>query len=208
MLEEDQELRYAESRINNRQMDTLIGLAKGIVADGVVSQGEAEFLLSWLANNRYTDNVIIDHLRDRVGTMLSDGLLDNNEQAELFNALSDFAGDPGTMGELLRSATLPLDDPQPPVIFPGRTFLFTGTCAYGTRKQCYVFINQRGGLSAQSVNRRLDYLVIGTYVAKSWMHESYGRKIEKAMEYRERYGRPAIISEDNLSFPDVPSSPS
>ncbi len=35
-----------------------------------------------------------------------------------------------------------------------------------------------------SVSKSLDYLVIGTYVTDSWMHESYGRKIEKAMNYR------------------------
>ena len=193
-------LNYASSRLNNRQIDTLIGMAKGVISDGVVTQGEAEFLLSWLANNRFTDNLIIDGLLDRIATMLSDGLLDGDEQAELFRVLSGFAGDPGTMGELLNSTSLPLDDPQPKVIFPGRSFLFTGTCAYGTRKQCQAFIDQQGEINAQNVTRKLDYLVIGTYVTKSWIHETYGLKIEKAMEYREQHRRPAIISEGTLGL--------
>ena len=83
---EDQDaagLQYAGSRINNRQIDTLTGIAKGIIADGVVDQAEAEFLLPWLANNRYTDNPMVATLLERVNTMLSDGLLDADEQGEL-----------------------------------------------------------------------------------------------------------------------------
>ena len=37
---------------------------------------------------------------------------------------------------------------------------------------------------------RLDtsYVVLGTYVTPAWKHQSYGEKIERAMEYRERRG--------------------
>ena len=194
-------LKYASARVNNRQIDTLIGLAKGIIADGVVSQTEAEMLMSWLANNRYTENIMVDTLLRRIHVMLSDNLLDVDEQAELLQLLSEFAGDPGSMGEFLKSAGIPLDDPQPEVVFPRRTFLFTGTCAYGTRKECQAFIDEWDGINIKNVTRKLDYLVIGTYVSKTWMHESFGRKIEKAMEYRELYRKPAIVSEASLGFP-------
>ena len=177
-------LKYAKSRISNRQVDTLIGLAKGIIADGVVTQEEAELLLTWLANNRFTDNPLLGPLLDRIADMLSDDHLDGEEQEELLGLLIEFAGDPGSMGELLKSTTLPLDDPRPDVHIPGRNFLFTGTCAYGTRKVCESFIREQGGDVAKGVTKKLDYLVIGTYVTQSWMHESYGRKIEKAIEYR------------------------
>ena len=195
---EDSGISYAESRIGNRQMDTLSGLAKGIVADGVVTQAEAEMLLNWLANNRYIGNVVFETLLDRLGAMLSDGLLDNDEQADLLQTLTDFAGDPEGMGELLRSASLPLDDPAPEVVFEGRSFLFTGTSAYGRRKDCQEFVVMRGGTNAKSVTRDLDYLVIGLYVTRSWKHERYGRKIETAMSLRNRSGRPAILSESAL----------
>lgn len=36
------------------------------------------------------------------------------------------------------------------------------------------------------MTKTLDYLILGTYVTDSWVHESLGRKIEKAMEYREK----------------------
>ena len=199
---EDVGLGYAESRISNRQMDTLIGISKGIISDGVVSQSEAEFLLNWLANNQFTDSLIFDQLLIRIYNMLRDGHLDKDEQTELFQYLVAFVGDPGSLGEILKSTTLPLDDPQPEVDIEGNTFAFTGTCAYGTRKQCREFVEERGGITLSNVTRQLDYLVIGTYVTKSWMHESYGRKIEKAMEYREMYGLPSVISEQTLGMFD------
>lgn len=49
-----------------------------------------------------------------------------------------------------------------------------------------------GGIVAGSVNKRFNYLVISPYVTDSWAHESFGRKIEKAMEYRDS-GIPLVI---------------
>ena len=201
-------LQFDASRINNRQMDTLIGLAKGIVSDGAVTQDEAEFLLTWLANNRFTDNVVVSTLLERIGAMLSDGFLDGEEREELLQVLTDFAGNPGSVGEALKTSSLPLDDPPPTVTIPGHRFLFTGTCAYGTRKECQEFVREQGGrpaakgagLNAKNVTKSLDYLVVGTYVTSSWMYESWGRKIEKAMEYRAEHGKPAIVSEETVGL--------
>lgn len=72
------------------------------------------------------------------------------------------------------------------------TFLFTGTCVYGTRKQCQIAIESLGGINAKSVTKTLNYLILGTYVTDSWAHETYGRKIEKAMNYRDE-GMPIVI---------------
>ena len=38
----------------DRQIDQLIGLAQGIVADGIVNQAEAETLQNWLRANQTT----------------------------------------------------------------------------------------------------------------------------------------------------------
>ena len=96
-----------------RQIDVLVGLAKGIIADGVVTKKEAEFLATWLANNRYTDNAMVDYFLAKIHPMLADGVLDNEEQEQLHSLLAEFVGDPGSLGELLHSTSLPLNDPQP-----------------------------------------------------------------------------------------------
>lgn len=185
--------KFNRKNIQDRQIDTLIGLSKGLVADGKVDQGEAEFLLSWLIQNRQaSDNPIIINLLDKVGSMLEDGILDPEESSELLGLLRALSGDSGAIGELAKTTSLPIDDPLPPIDFRNMSFLFTGTCAFGTRRQCQEVIESLGGVNAKSVNKSLNYLVLGTYVTDSWAHETFGRKIEKAMEYREN-GVPLVI---------------
>ncbi len=185
--------RFNRKNIQDRQIDTLIGLSKGIIADGKVDQVEAEFLLNWLAQNRQaSDNPIILNLLEKVDLMLKDGILDKDESVELMSILKKISGENVVMGELAKTSTLPINDPMPSIVYKNKTFLFTGTCAFGTRKQCQDEVHRLGGISAKSVTVTLDYLVLGTYVTDSWAHESFGRKIEKAMEYRDR-GLPLVI---------------
>ena len=190
-------VRFNRKSIDDRQVDTLIGLSKGMLADGVIEQSEAEFLFSWLVQSRQaTDNPIILNLLSRVSAMLEDGSLDRDESGELLRLLRKISGKPSEFGELAKSATLPLDTPAPPLTFAGNSFLFTGTCAFGTRKQCQHAISALGGRNARGVTKTLDYLILGTYVTDSWAHETYGRKIEKAMRYRDEGQQLAIISEE------------
>ena len=185
--------RFNRKNIQDRQVDTLIGLSKGLMADGKVDQTEAEYLLSWLIQNKdSSSNPVIENLFEKLEAMLEDGILDSEESNELKNILQSIAGESSQIGELSKTATLPVNDPMPPINFTDSTFLFTGTCAFGTRKQCQNAIEQLGGVNAKSVTKSLNYLVLGTYVTDSWAHESFGRKIEKAMEYRDG-GTPLII---------------
>lgn len=185
--------KFNRKNIQDRQIDTLIGLSKGLAADGKVDQAEAEFLLSWLVQNRQaSDNPIIENLLNKVSEMLEDGILDEEESKELLNILHSITGESSEIGELAKTSSLPINEPLPSVVFQDNSFLFTGTCAFGTRKQCQEAIESLGGINAKGVTKTLNYLVLGTYVTDSWIHENFGRKIEKAMEYRES-GLPLVI---------------
>jgi NAD-dependent DNA ligase len=190
--------RFNRKRIDDRQIDSLIGLSKGLIADGKIDQSEAEVLLGWLVQSRQaTNNPIVVNLMEKVSSMLEDSNLDPEESAGLFGILRRIAGDPSEIGELAKATSLPIDHPLPEVIFPKRSFLFTGTCAFGTRKQCQAVTESLGGINANAVTKKLDYLVIGTYVTDSWAHETFGRKIEKAMEYRDQGVPLMIITEEH-----------
>ncbi|MFY9142283.1 BRCT domain-containing protein [Sulfuricurvum sp.] len=185
--------RFNRKHIQDRQVDTLIGLSKGLIADEKVNQKEAEFLLSWLVQNRYTtENPIILNLLEKVDSMLKDGILDTEESTELLGILKAISGEKSEIGELSKTSTLPINDPMPPITFERTSFLFTGTCAFGTRKQCQDVIESLGGINANGVTKTLNYLILGTYVTDSWAHENFGRKIEKAIEYRDN-GIPLVI---------------
>lgn len=129
--------RFNRKGIDDRMIDTLIGLSKGMVADGQVNQPEAEALLAWLVQSRQaTDSPVVVNLLERIGTMLHDCALQPGEASELLSLLQSIAGEGVEVGELAKPATLPIDIPPPIVTFPDNSFVFTGTCVYGTRKQC------------------------------------------------------------------------
>lgn len=196
---EDPYTRYRRDDLRGRTLDTLIGISKGIIADGSVNQAEAESLLTFLAESNIAN---LDHpmtvgLLDRVGDMLADGVLDDEEAVELHDLMASLSGGVSTWGELSKPAMLPLNDPPPPVVFDDRSFLFTGTFKYGSRSVCHKATEASGGTFHKAVTYRLDYLVIGSYATVSWKHQSFGNKIEKAMNYRASKGKPEIIAEDH-----------
>lgn len=190
--------KFNRKSIQDRQIDSLIGICKGVAADGRVNQAEAEFLLSWLIQSKQaSDNPIILNLLEKVSLMLEDNYLDEDESKELYEILTKVAGDTSEIGELAKSSLLPVNNPLPTIMFDNKSFLFTGTCVFGTRKQCEQATADLGGRIVKGVTKSLDYLVLGTYVTDSWVHENYGRKIEKAMEYRDSGLPIAIITEEH-----------
>jgi NAD-dependent DNA ligase len=190
--------KYNRKNIQDRQTDTLIGLSKGLLADGSINQKEAEYLHNWLVQNRHASaNPMVQNLFEKIDLMLEDGVLDDEESHELFALLGSLTGEPVATGEVPKTTSLPIDLPPPSINFNDSTFMFTGTFVFGNRKQCQEATDSLGGLNAKSLNKNVNYLVLGTYVTDSWAHESFGRKIEKAIKYREEGVPLAIITEEH-----------
>lgn len=189
--------RFGEDRIASRQIDELIGLARGIAADGMINIREAEFLQKWLAANQgISDQPMIRVLFARVSEMLGDNMLDTEESAELLDTLNRFSNRDFELGEVLKSTTLPFCRPAPELAFAGRSYCFTGTFSYGQRKHCEAAVLERGALCT-SLTQKTDVLVIGVYATESWKHSSFGNKILKATEWRDA-GKPIhIVSEEH-----------
>ena len=93
---------------------------------------------------------------EKVQAMLEDAHLDSEESAELLSVLQQISGPPSVIGELAKASSLPIDQPPPAIIFPGQSFLFTGTCIYGTRRECQKAIESLGGINAKNVRRPLN----------------------------------------------------
>ena len=198
MTSYDPYLHFNRASVADKQIDTLIGVCKGIAADGVVNQQEAEFLQGWLAANEIAiqSNPVTQTLLSRIDDMLSDGVLDRDEAQDLLATLRSFVGEPPELGEFIKTSGLPVNRPEPEIAFAERRFCLTGTFAYGSRARCADLIEALGGIHAPTVTRTIDFLVLGVYVTPSWAHESFGRKIEKALYYRDERGADiAIISE-------------
>ena len=108
------------------------------------------------------------------------------------DAVSEYRKD--AAAGLLREHS-PYDDPQPPIEFVDRAFVFTGAFSFGSRTECQEEVIRRGGKTQNTVSRTVDYLVIGEEGSKAWKEGAYGNKIEAAVLARRESGMPAIVSE-------------
>lgn len=186
-----------EHRIR-RDTSEMLGLAKGILFDGVVTEEEAMGLMNW-ADERpdfamaWPGNVIYRRLRK----IFDDGHASDEEREDLRALLEELVGEGGTVGGETATTGLPLDDPVPIIELPDRVFAFTGRFAYGTRKACEEAVRRNGGWVEPRVTKRTDFLVIGTFASRDWLHTNYGRKIEKAVAYRDADGFLRIVSEEH-----------
>ena len=180
-----------------RDLQEMLGIARGIIMDGVVTDSEAVSLQKWFGQHpdivgRWPGNQVARRL-DRI---LEDGVIDDEERQELAEIMLGLSGQ--TIGVEAKQApsSLPFDSPLPTVEIPGRLFVFSGRFAYGPRAACRDTVDDLGGSWKNNITLKTDYLVIGTFASRDWKHGSFGRKIEKAVEYRDRTAL-AIIPEDH-----------
>ncbi len=175
-------------------IDELIGLIRGILADGEVSVAETECLAAWTF--RHAEIVTdwpVNVLARRLNRIFLDRRVDDAEREDLKVLLGEILGE-NENPLVTASATLPLNKPAPEVIFDQNVFIFTGKFAFGPRRICEAEVLERGGKIVNSVTLQTDYLVIGAVGSRDWIHSTWGRKIEKAIEYRDLCSL-AIISE-------------
>ena len=190
--------RKTQRRLAERLQAELLGMGRGLIADGKVNQDEAEALLAFLeAQADLPQEPLALELREQVRGMLADSALDEEESARLYGTLGELVGGEQALGECLRATTLPLDKPAPAVEFDGRKFCLTGNFS-GDRKECAADIEARGGTVQNHVSGKTDYLVIGEYASPAWKQSSYGGKIEKAVELKAAGKGVKIISEQVL----------
>lgn len=182
-----------------RDLAEMLGLAKGILIDGQVTEDEAMALMTWADDHpdiimAWPGNVLYRRLR----AIFSDGHASEEERQDLKELLAEMVGgEAGVVGGETASTGLPFALPFEPIEITDRTFVFTGRFAFGTRNACEEAIRRIGGWPEANVTQHTDYLVIGTFASRDWLQTSYGRKILKAVEYRDKYSVPVIISEQH-----------
>lgn len=89
-----------DDRITARQIDELVGLARGVAADGDINQAEVEFLQKWLAANVVvSQQPLIRTLYKRINEVLADGVVDEEERASLLETLNSFSSRDFELGE-------------------------------------------------------------------------------------------------------------
>lgn len=187
-----------DARLLKRSCESLLGIAAGLLADGILDDQEIIFLDTWLNENddiatSWPGEVVVKRVKD----VLADGVITEEEREYLKSTLEDLIGgsleDSGAVSGM--STRLPVDDIER-IEIENNKFCFTGSFLYGTRNACEKAIIERGGEVSKGVRRDLNYLVIGTMASRAWANTSHGRKIEKAMQYKDKGVSILIISEE------------
>lgn len=193
---------FRAARDNNeaKAIDQLSGICAGILADGVVNEQEAAFFANWVRQHApleptwpFTD------ILSRIELIFADGKCTAEEREELKEIMEALCGGSPTAATTdTFSTTLPFNSPPPGAIdFANRLFNVTGKFAFGSRQKVADAIVQKGGFAKDAMpSLESNYLVIGVFASRDWIHANFGRKIERAMELRDSGSGLVIISEE------------
>lgn len=192
-------LHFNRARRADRDVSELLGLAKGVLADGTVVEAEAHFIRDWIASHHdAAAEWPVNAVAARLDRIYADGRVDEIERRDLAELLAQVVG--GRAGMLAGHDTatdLPIDQPPPVLVWPGSVFVFTGKFVFAPREECQRQVVRLGGYCEPTITKRTNYLVLGTFGSRDWVHTSFGRKIEKAVAYRQAGQQLAIVNEDH-----------
>lgn len=185
-------------------MQRLHALVGGIMVDGHVSEEELRGLSAWLGDHEHLKSCWpYDEIESLVVGILADQTIDEREQRLLKEFFSEFVA---VLDD--RTITTPLiADPKsqtlmglcavcPDVSFQGSTFCFTGASSRYRRTDLAEIVINHGGEFANTVTRKVDYLVIGAEGNPCWAYACYGRKVEQAVALR-RQGMKILLIHEN-----------
>jgi NAD-dependent DNA ligase len=186
-------IRIAQAgNMERRAAQELQGIAAHIVYDCEVDEPGISFLREWMHTKaEYRSTWPFDELFDLIDRVMADGAVDKGECGVIFVFLSALAASPEGYG----TAKSNIFDDHPEIVFPARSFLFTGRMAMGKRHDAEVAVMRLGGVLARSPRRDLDYLVVGDLGTDKRATSRYGTKIEAVMQSRRAGGKTLVVRE-------------
>lgn len=184
-------------------LQRLQGICHGILADGIVTDGEVIELKKWLKSNNHLSTFYpYDEILSLITEVLSDGKIDQDEKNLLKKYFNEFVS--LNDKELQEQIDADLKDVNiggicaiaPNIRFIDNQFCFTGTSAKSSRSEIAKVIEEYGGKFVNSVSKKTNYLIVGDDGNPCWAYACYGRKVEKAITLR-REGAQIIIVHEN-----------
>lgn len=161
----------------------LLGVAQGVVADGVINTQELAYLANWLETVDFVAEYPICYLLPFVKRAVAD-----------WNMETEHA-----LKEAIREVVTPtLDEPTTPICFNGSAFVLSGKFSYGLKSEVAQRIEELGGSVVTSVSKKTNYVVVGGQKSVLWKYDSYGSKIARAKELKDSGVPIEIIGEGDL----------
>lgn len=179
-----------------KNIEHLLGMCRGLVADNKLNSDEIIFLDAWLKDTPdLYDTWPGSTIAKRLKRILIDDEITADEAQDLKQCLLDIIGRELDDGAVSGGATaFPVDDIAE-MDANGKRFCCTGKFLFGSRNACIRAIKERGGTHTTGVSGKTDYLIIGALSSRDWKMTSYGRKIEDAINMKARGHAIAIVAE-------------
>lgn len=175
--------------IKDSMIEEFQGIATGIIADGVVNDQERVALRNWVEMRK--EYLIEFPLIDFAKLIMSPTSTNNDILLFCKSVALDLSKDRNQVIDNIF-------DSVDAINFENFTFCITGEFAELSRESVEDMIESRGGIARTGVSKVTAYLVVGSIKSDGWAHGKWGRKIEKAIEFR-KAGLPIkIITEETL----------
>ena len=181
-------------------IEELIGFLTGTASDGVLNDQEITGMSAWLDKNEsvrevWPASVIVE----RLANILEDGVITDEEREDLLVTVRQVTGThTDDSGPSCEAPTEVWEDSVEEIKFAGSVFCLTGDFVTGDRDSVDTMLRCLGAETNSSVNKSVDYLVIGTLASRDWLYTSHGRKIEKALLIKREGCDIKIITERTL----------
>lgn len=167
-----------------KEMQKLQLILTGIVDDKIITDEELTCVSEWLQQHDHLLGFYpFDKIYYAVEKVLSDGVMNQDEEAELL--------------ELFNCFLYPQTDKNV-TDFSGKNVCLSGEFTYGTKKQVEEYLIRLGGIPVGSVTSKTDILILGEAGSSAWKYGNYGSKYEKARQLIAKGKNVIIIKERDI----------
>ena len=188
-------------------MQLLHGIFHGLLSDFTLSDQEIRGLSEWLQNNEILTGMYpYDEIRSLVASVLSDGVITEDERNTLIAFMGEFIdcresynisqSDLDALKEKYMISGICALDPD--LTIENKVFCFTGKSSRSRRDDIANAVEAAGGIFKNSVVKNTDFLIVGDEGNPCWAFSCYGRKVEKAVELRKSGSKIQIVHENDF----------
>ena len=184
------------------EISQLEGVFHGVLADGVLLDEEVHAMEAWLQNHAHLQgHFLYDGISKLIQDVLEDGVITEDERRSLIQFMLDFTSN---ISDKAKEQLAPEPAAEashsvystPLVQFQEHVFCLSGDFdCFESKSEVEDLIQSLGGTASKSVTKKVHYLVVGGAGSADWKFGKYGRKIEKALDYRAKGVAIEVIEE-------------
>lgn len=192
-----------DSGCEKSSTNRFLGLCAGVACDDLITLSEAIVLLRRIDQSSHLLNdPFVRSLRFCLQDAIEDGEIDVLESVEICKSITKLVGDCYADTGVSSFGNVPdFSDLMVQLDWSdceGLSFLLTGQFRTSPRSEMENELEALGLTKAKSVSKKLDLIIVAGEASRDWIHTHKGTKIVKALELREKTGKPQFVSENEM----------